>query len=157
MNACLSFFSSFSSFIVFFEILLPLLTVVRTLFCSSSSSLYSAYSSSQSLTTSKGNFLSAFSLFVDDHCGSVTQVDPISSFLHEEYFPKAAFEPVHLCGREAFMFTSSLKVVGFISGTKYEAWCGFHSVAKHSSNQCVFSNTLLMYYNVRQNLQVALW
>ncbi len=57
----------------------------------------------------------------------------MSSFLHEEYFPKAAFEPVHLCGREAFMFTSSLKVVGCISGTKYEAWCGFHSVAKHTS------------------------
>jgi len=69
-----------------------------------------------SLIGEQSNGQEAFSLFMDDHCGSATSFDSMFTFLHEKYFPRVAFGPVYLSGSKTFVFTDSLEMVGFTGG-----------------------------------------
>jgi hypothetical protein len=69
-----------------------------------------------SLIGEQSNGQKAFSLFMNDHCESATSFDFMFIFLHEKYFPRVAFGPVYLSGSKTFVFSDSLKMVGFTDG-----------------------------------------
>lgn len=56
---------------------------------------------------------SAFGVYMDDHASSARSFDAMFKFLHEIYFPRAAFGPVYLSGRKTSVFTDHLDLLGF--------------------------------------------
>lgn len=55
----------------------------------------------------------AFTIFADDHIGAATSFDSMFEFLHEKYFPRAAFGPIYLAPKKTFLFMDQLDFIGF--------------------------------------------
>lgn len=70
--------------------------------------------SMSSLIEKQTNEQTAFSLFMNDHCESVTSFNIMYIFLHEKYFSRVVFESIYLFNSKTHVFFDSLKMMRFI-------------------------------------------